>query len=172
MNKPFEILRPFPIPEAMDVEVMQSARFIEDYNEFYSSISKAPSTPFPIDTALVDSFYYYSDVPSYIRTADYLETVFREGKGIEYVFEKKEEIQFKRKHRKIRLFSAAVTLLDKKDWRISTTMPIKAIKQRLQEFEDLHFGLERYITAIEQKLLAVCTGLNDKFNNRDTLGAN
>ena len=69
------ILRPIKIPEQYEIEIFQTADFIDNYNEFAATIDKEGQ--FPISDEEMYKYYYVEDKePAYLRAASELEEVY------------------------------------------------------------------------------------------------
>lgn len=74
------VIRPYPVQWEYDPVVYKDCRHIDNYRDF-AACFEAENPPFPIDTALMDLHYDFTDTPSYIRVADVLERVLKEDEG-------------------------------------------------------------------------------------------
>lgn len=74
------VLRPYPVEWEYDPVIYKDCRHIDNYGDFVRSFSEK-DPPFPVDKALMDYHYDFTDTPSYIRMADVLERVLKEDEG-------------------------------------------------------------------------------------------
>lgn len=125
MNKKCHIIRPIPIPEDIEVEIMRSATFVTDKETFVMLNSVINSDiDFPIEKNVMKSFYDQNiEIPSYIRTANYLEDIYLNHEAKEYVFQGQEEVSLRKKYRKQVVISLLVELVVVFHLRLSRVIP-------------------------------------------------
>ncbi len=69
-NKPFDILRPYPMPPEKEVTLYRGAHFIESYDEFVRSL-QSKQKDFPFDVTRVYNDYKIDEIPAYRKIVDF-----------------------------------------------------------------------------------------------------
>ena len=73
MGKKCNILRPVPLPDDLEVEVMNGAEFITSKEEFLRRTENCSEGGFPVSAERIGNYYSVEDKYSFKRIADVLE---------------------------------------------------------------------------------------------------
>ena len=126
MKKKCLIIRPIPIPDDIEVEIMKNATFIKDKKAFLRyNVDNFLDLEFPIKTSEINTFYDQHDtIPSYKRVANTLEEIYLNHESKKYEFSDKEEAYLRKKYSKQILISLIIELIVLFHIRLSKFSPV------------------------------------------------
>lgn len=126
LGKKCNIIRPVPLPDFIEIEVMEGGDFVTDKEEFIrrNAATDLENIPFPIAEEVISRYYSVKDECAYKRTADCLEKILKS----DYVMPKpeftKEEIaSFSKKNKVWNLVSRYYAFVEKTGIKLSKLCP-------------------------------------------------
>lgn len=78
------ILRPYEVPDKYEIDLYKGGKFITTKNDYIYSHKSNATKIFPIDVHRIKELYNQTNIPSYIRTADFLESVLNNNDKIDF----------------------------------------------------------------------------------------
>lgn len=152
MGRECAIVRPYPLSEDIEVDIMKKAKFITNKDDFlkYNLLNNCNEKQFPVSKELMDYYYDYDDdIPSYVRVAEYLERVYSEKKyDTEYKFLREEKKIFKKIHKNEILVSLIVDFILKTNIKLSKIIPFK--KRIFINIENKVLGSDKAVLEYEK----------------------
>jgi surface carbohydrate biosynthesis protein len=168
MNRSFHIVRPIPIPQKYELEILNEANFIETSDDFVKTICSSRDNKLPIDESIFKEYYNIDDEPAFIKVANILIGVLK-TEQFDYLKSFKNtntEHQFKNKYRKEVVISLLAEFLMKSKIRISKFIPYRRdILENIEQYSESF--PHSYISEVESRI-------NNYFSqhHKDIIGEN
>ena len=157
-QKPCLILRPYPVPEQLDIMLYDGVPFVSTYDEFNKKLKE--NSPDQVVIPRIKEYYDVQKTPSYLRCADVLEEIYHNSDGkmawneqnvakIEIL--KKKRIEKDLRQAPYRIISNAVkrVLLWTKKWYTPKT---KFLKQRIEKIQIVSTKRTEKDTALQKRV--------------------
>lgn len=166
MGKKCNILRPVPLPDDLEVEVMNGAEFITSKEEFLRRTENCSEGGFPVSAERIGNYYSVEDKYSFKRIADVLEDLLLS----DYVcpspeFSSEEKREFRKKKRSWMSGAHYFRFYEKTGLALSRICPfgrriLKNLENSVKSFSRFDYdGAERSVDRVFEK---VCKKVNEE----------
>ena len=162
MGKTCHILRPFPLSEDQEVEILEGGTFVTDKEDFLRRMrAGTEGQDFPVPEERMRHYYTIEDACAYERIADYLEDLLRNGEPCpQPQFTDEEKKDFRKKKRKWMRAAYFYRLCERTGIRFSQFLlfgreSFRGIERQIQLFSGYDYaGVERSVDRIYERLHA------------------
>lgn len=152
MNKACNILRPLKIPEDLEVEIMNEARFITKKEEFIKNIDEEDNSMFPIDHKVIENYYKNSGkIPVYQVLGDFIIELLNKNNGDDFEIKKRDIMSYRIRNVSSSFYSLACLVVKTFKIKISKYIKNQKLKRIFKNMEQ-YIGIEKRISAIEKKI--------------------